>query len=131
MASLFQFKRNGGALLSVPLCPSRGDGFFTRPKSTLALAQALEESKPHAAADADVLVLEHGLDDPQDGLWAQVVGAVKAIDGLEDASLLRPDIEGALLEAIVSTRSVLSRFVNQPFDGHLVKLGAPGRARPG
>ena len=63
---------------------------------------ALEEFVAFAqTAHADVLVFEHGLDDAQDWLRAEVIAAVEFLHILEDLVLVQAGIfESALLEAV-------------------------------
>jgi hypothetical protein len=63
----------------------------------LALLEALEELIAFTAAPHQyVLVLQHGLDDAQDRLGAQIVGAVKAVYRFEDGVLAQAGYSRAL-----------------------------------
>src|ERR1035437_1475860 len=116
--SVPKIRNSGRAVLAGALCGG---------KVLFALPQALEELVAFAAtADANVLVLEHRLDDPQDWLGTQVVGAVKAVHGLEDVVLAQARVfEGAVLEAVVLDQVRLVPLRKPAvLTGHLVKFGA-------
>src|SRR5580658_8275668 len=69
----------------------------------LALAQALEEFVSFsAAAHADVLVLQHRLDDAQNRFGTQIIGAIKSVHRLKNFVLVQSGIlQRTLLEAVV------------------------------
>src|SRR5258708_19613659 len=104
--------------------PSSGRSLGGR-QIVFSLPEALEKLIAFAAAaDHYVLVLEHGLDDAQYRFGAQIIGAIKAVNGLEDFVFAQAGIfEGALLEAIVLDESGLF-FLSEPavFAGHLLQF---------
>src|ERR1043165_2426877 len=94
---------------------------------TSSLRHALEEFVAFAqTADADVLVLEHRLDDAENRFRAQVVAMVEAFDAFEDFVFAESRIlQRALLEA-VAFHEVGLVLLHEPavLTRHLVKFGA-------
>src|SRR5665213_3641023 len=79
-----------------------------------------------AAANENVLVFEHRLDDAQNWFWPQLIGAVETVHGLENFLLRRAGIfERALLKAVRLNEVSLVLFHEPAVElGLLVKLRA-------
>ncbi len=80
-----------------------GLGGASRGEVFLALTQGAEELPAlPAAADKNVFVLQHGLDDAQDRLGAQVILAIEPVHRLEDLFLGQAGVaEGGILQAVL------------------------------